>query len=337
MNRKLMMIGVAVIALILLGQYIAYVSDRSDCSIYTDVDGSTVSYSVNTKYDTVLSEIHIDNHGDAPKRTVVLYDESYGSLGNYNDIRPTVYLLSHYLERCGYLSCETASVARVTEIVDSSLSTAQFDFTLIILNGSLPDTLYDGTSASKIVQWVSSGGHLCWSGPQFGRYIAHQDRVEEVPDYQSVCQDIFGIADLFNDDIENEFGYEKMNEELTDALKLTFNRTSYGIDMSKATDTLLLGYSDGTHASIGIMGYGSGQFTVFGGWLSFTFIYDAMSIAAFGITCKSELVSIHERNVTNGHSAGSFEDSVGMTHVITLSDLSSSRIWVFDRSEGRFV
>ena len=337
MRNKYVAIAAAIVAVIVIGQLLAYMPSRGDCSISTDVVGGNVSYDIDTGYDTIASEIHLRNHNDVPKRYMVLYDEGYGTNVGYNELKPTVYLLSNYLKRCDGVSFETGSVEKITEMIDSSLSAGTFDTGLVILTGAIPDTVFDGTSSSKIVQWMNAGGYLIWSGNSFGRFISNAGGVTETGDYGTLCTDLFGTDNVFKEGGDEDFVFDTLNGPITDAMKLTYNRVSHGIDMSKVTDTLFLGYTDGTYASIGIMGFGSGMLTVFGGPVTFAHVYDIVNITSAGLTEQSELISVSDHKITNGKMKGDFDDEMGATHIIMLHELVASRIWVYDRAEGRFI
>ncbi len=336
MKRKVIVIGTVLVALLLLGQFVSYYSERGGSSISTETDGSVISYDVDVGYDTLLSEIHIKNHGSAPKDFAVLYDEDYGSIISHSDLRATLYLMSEYLEKCGYADFRTVSVQELTEIVDSGLSSGTFSTGIVILGGALPDTVYDGTASSKIVQWIDAGGYMCWSGLPFGMHISHQGGTEEVPDYSAVCTSIFGTDGIFNNAGEDTYCFDAVNGDLTEACGLRYNQITNGIDMSKASDALFLGFTDGQYASVGVMKHGNGNLAVFGGWMVFTYAEFVVDLLAMGITYQSELVSVSDAKITNGSYSGSFEDDGDTLHAVKLHDLSVSRLWVYDRDSCRF-
>ncbi len=331
-------IGVAIVAVILLGQCLSYYTNSNSTSISTEVNGSEISYTIKSSSDFVCDEIHLRNGFDTPRTFYILTDPSYGSTMSESDMKSTCYLLSREIGLCSSVTVKSADAGKVSDMIDSSLSSGDFGIGLIIITGAIPDTLYDGTSSSKIVQWMSAGGTLYYAGSQFGINIATQNGIKQVEDWSAVSQSLFGTDQLFCVDPDVDLAKEKVNPELTDAAKLAYNNISMGVRMSAApADSLFLGYTDDTYASISVMKYGSGQLTHFGGNIGYQDSYSLAHAISLGITYKTELVSDISSNITGSSHDGEFEDSADLTHVIILSDLKVARIWVFDRGQGKFV
>ena len=71
--------------------------------------------------------------------------------------------------------------------------------------------------------------------------------------------------------------------------------------------------------------------------VSSTSVSNLLRMASMGMTHLTELVSVTNGSIEHGHCRGTFTDDADVTHVIILHELKSSRVWVFDRSENRFV
>lgn len=337
MKRNVVPVAAIVILIILLGQYVSYYSDRGTCTISSETDGTTISFSVDTDFDTQITETSLSNGHDIPRSFLILYDESVGSCIEYNHLKSTVYLLSNYLRGCDGIHFKTGSVEEFTDIVENDLTSGSYDTGLIIINGALPYTVYDGTAASKMVQWVENGGTLYWSGPPIGKYIAEKGGVTESEDFASVSTELFGITDAFNDDADDAYGYERIGEDISDSIGVMFNKVQYGLDIATVSNSVFLGYTDGRYASIGVVGCGLGEIGVFGGWVIYEHIYDLVNLIAAGVTHESILTNSHVGSITDGHYNGQIEDSASLTHIIRLHDIKTSRIWIYDRTEERFI
>lgn len=48
-------------------------------------------------------------------------------------------------------------------------------------------------------------------------------------------------------------------------------------------------------------------------------------------------VSMTDGSMGHGQFRGSFVDDTGIIHIIMLNELKTSRVWVFNRSENRYV
>ena len=338
MDRKLFAIGAAIVAFILLGQCLSYYTNNNSTSISTEVDGSNITYTIKTDSDFVCDEIHLRNGFDTPRTFYILTDPSYGSVMSENDMKSTCYLLSKEIGLCSSISLKSADAEKVSDMIDSSMSSGDFGIGLIIITGAIPDILYNGTLSSKIIQWMNAGGALYYAGSQFGINIATHDGVKQVDNWSAVSQSLFGTDQLFCVEPDVSLAREKINQKMTDAAKLTYNIISTGVRMSAApAESLFLGYTDDTYASMSVMKYGSGQLTHFGGNVGYQDSYSLAHVLSLGFTYKTELVSDVDSNIAGNIHEGGFEDSTDLTHAIILSDLKVSRIWIYDRSQNRFV
>lgn len=336
MDKRAAAIGAAIVIIILLAQIVSYCIPR-DASIRTSADGFDISYTVSSDYDALLTELHLENGFDVPDVCYVLYDEDYPGRKGEKGMLPTLYLMSQEAERFSGMELKTTTAGDLLERMESSLSTGVFDYSVAMVNGSIPDILYDGTASSVVIQWMSAGGVLYWSGEPFGRYVSDADGPHEVEDYESVCTSLFGSV-LFNNSDEPVFAEEKLSPEFSDAVKILCNETTYGVDMSEApAGSLFLGYTDGTYASAAIMKYGSGMMGVFGSPSGTQYTYYLVRAIAFGLTYMSQMASCYEMSVTGDDVSHSFQDDPAQSHFVMLHDLEPARIWEYDRSIGRFV
>ena len=331
-------IGVVIVAVILLGQCLAYYGNSNSTSISTEVDGSEISYTITTSSDFVCDEAHLKNGFNAPRTYYILTDTSYGSTMSEEDLKSTCYLMSNEVKLCPSLTLKSADAGKIESMIDDSLSTGNFDIGLVIITGAIPENIYDGTASSKIIQWMTAGGTLYYSGSQFGINIATHDGVKQMDDWSAVSNALFGTDQLFCVDPDVCFADERINPDLTGLAKITFNGITFGTRMSAApADSVFLGYGDGTYASIALMKYGSGQLAHFGDATGYQNSYALAHVMSLGLTYKTELLSVTTCNITGNSHDGDFTDSADLTHVVILSDLRVARIWIFDRAQNEFI
>lgn len=339
MNTKVAIVVAISVGLLLAGQAIAYYVPASGFGIDTDVDGSRIKYTVRSGFDSQYNEVHLSNPYNTPVRYYVLVDSSYPWMSDPSSVEPTYYFLQKEFAKSSSFSIEPATSEKISQMMSDSLSSGTFDTGLIAGTGSLPDTVYDGTASSLIVQWMNAGGTMYWAGGEFGRYISSQNGITEVPDYyDSVSLALFGSSHLFNESGETTFGNVRISEELTTLSGAYFADTTYGVNMSKlSAPHLYLGYTDGTHASITIMKYGCGQLTMFGNYATFQNSSYLAHVVMMKYTHSTELVSYKTGSINHKTFSSSFNDSPGITHIIVVHNLKWSASWIYDPAQQKFV
>ncbi len=215
--RKLPVILLAVVCVMLLvGQCLAYYIPKGGSSISTDTDGDRISYSVDPEAPFQCMEIHLTHAGDI-SRYYVLVDDGYRTAIDSKDVRPTLYFLEKAFGRCPGISLEVKNAAEIKDLLDSGAH----DFGLLFFTGAIPEILYDGTMSSPLIQWLTTGGYVIWSGDMFGRLISEPGDTREVPGYHTtVSSALFGAENVFNPSSETTYGQQRINIDLTSAVGL---------------------------------------------------------------------------------------------------------------------
>ena len=162
------------------------------------------------------------------------------------------------------------------------------------MDGALPDTVYDGTSDSPILKWISSGGRFYWLGNVLGKYIAHVGGVDEVSNGTSL---FLGTECI--DDSRTE-SYEKyLGNELTEGLSIINNNTEYSPTISKLPpdiDYQVFGYTDGERYSAFVAEHGEGSICIVGGDYSDYQRIDLAQIIASGISPHTVVIDVTEES-----------------------------------------
>ncbi len=337
MSKNTLFVCAAIIIFILLAQSQSYYVPH-EFSISTETDGDTVSYSIHGISDELYTEIHLENGFDTPSTYYLLRDGDYPSKRSQDTLDSTTFLFSKEIARCPSITVKTMDAAGIRGLMDGSLSTGEYGYGIIMIGGAIPDILYDGTASSTVIQWMNGGGALYWMGEPFGKYISTKDGIVEVPEYgTTVCSNLFGMENAINDSEDEIYAEDKINTEMTDTLKVLCNETTYGTNMSIPTDALFLGYGKDGYASAAIMKYGSGMLSVFGSASGTQYSYYLAHVLSFHLTYDSVLADKFDGRKTSDTATGSFTDTPGQSHFVMLHDLRVSKIWSYDRDEGRFL
>lgn len=293
------------------GAWYAYCDDDKGYGSSASADGDAVSYTLTADGSHEYSACLIGNGSYTAVGTVYMfYDEDYESFFDHSDAdaleriyQPDYYLdqVERTLEYSGidditYLDADELA-AMLQSDVDNNACAGKG---LVMVYGGFPDTIYDGTSGSLIIQWISGGGSLYWAGEVIGKYVLTADGATEVDG-----QELFlpGVTD-----------YSSSEDELvgdTDAafreeLSLGNAYMAYAPDMTEYTGTgtwLQACYSNGNYATDTFVSLGSGQVCIFAGGCSQNQLTDMAIAIASGLSCYSTLLA-HEGGTVDGSLSG---------------------------------
>ena len=337
-KRTAIALGIVVLVL-LLGQFLSYCMAPAKFSISTETDGDTVSYSVKSGMDLQFTELHLDNGTyQAPSRFVVLYDDRYPTEVDSDFITTTGYFLEREFGKCPSISYEYGDADAVAAMMDSDMSTGTFDKGLIVLTGTVPDLLYDGSLDSKMIKWMKAGGSLYWCGGCFGSTYSTVDGIEFVADRPAVVAYLLGDGTAIRDGDEDVFGNERINPHLTELSGMYHAGTRYGVDPDKVTPQMLtLGYTDGQYVSMSMISIDDGMLTLFGDYVGYQNIQYLAHMLLLRMTYSTEISYDVTGYVRHGGHSASFEDSPGILHAVILHDLKWARAWVYDRGSLEFA
>lgn len=333
--RRLPIIVLALLVVaIMFGQIMAYYAPDRDPSIRTTVSGDTIEYTVDTSTPAQCTELHMTGTSDITQ-FYVYYDEDYPDASGDMSLKSAYFFLEKNFNICSSVSVETKNAAELKELVDSG----SHDFGLIFFSGTLPDTIYNGTIDSPIVNWLMTGGYIIWSGDMFGRHVSSADRTDEVPDYYtSVAEKLFGMGCVFNDSDDQTWGDERANGYLTGATGLYYANTTYGFDNSTLSVPYIeAGYTDGEYTSITVMQLGTGTLCHFGDYAPAQESKYLAHAALLGITVSTVVEDYTTTSARYYGHTSTFEDSVDEKHLVILHDIDWYRVWTYDRTEEMFV
>lgn len=339
MKREATVVLAVVTAILLIGQIVAYYADTSHFSISSETEGGTVNYTVRSSADTEYTELHLNNVIDAPTSFFILNDDGYATLADSTSIEPTGYFLEDSFGRFGSISMGYRNVDEILAMMEEDISTGTHDTGIIVMSGALPSPWYDGTAGSKVIQWLNTGGFLYWAGEPFGKYISTPEGIETLTDYHTtVCTELFGAENVFNDSDSDSYGTERVNPELTGIAGMYYANLRFGIDVTKlSSQHIELGYTDGTYCSNSIVKYGAGSLCLFGGYVNYQIVEYMVHELFLGLTYSTEIVDTDSGSIKHGSHSGSFDESFGTSHFLIVHDVRWYRGWAYDPASKAFV
>ncbi len=334
MRRLPLVLLLVLVVLILFGQTVAYYGPDRDPAIRTEVSGDTVSYTVDVRVPSQCTELHLTGT-DNLERFYVYYDTDYPVASESMSLESAYFFLEKTFGLCSNVSVDVRDASGIRELIDSG----SHDFGLIFTSGTMPDTIYDGTLSSPVVQWLLSGGYVIWSGDLFGRNLSTLDEMVELPGYYTeIAEPLFGEGCTYNDSDDQTFGDERINGYFTGAAGFYYANTTYGFDTSTLSVPYLeAGYTDGIYSSITTMRIGSGTLCHFGDYAAAQESGYLAHAAIMGITAYTEVDSFSTDSARFYGHTSSFEDSADLKHLVILHDIGWFRVWTYDRTEEKFV
>ena len=291
----------AILAVILLGEAVVFTSGHDDYSSSVSGNSDYVSYSIDSRGNHVYDVVVMEGSVDKPKDVSIYYDESYASMveevsvavgGRALDQKYYVDQLKGTLQLRDIDNVSIVDAKGLKEIMEKNGK----DRAVICLSGSLPSTVYDGTSDSLIIKWIESGGRLYWAGNIIGKYFSNGSDVTTVNG-----QRLFVDAEFCST-------YNKVHQTIDDGFCQSFymqnNQTIYTPKLVAGdNDCLAIGYTDGECASVFISSLGEGFVCLVGGDYSNFQRIDMAQVLASGISPTTRIVDVVYGSVS-GHAEG---------------------------------
>ena len=303
MNTKIsapVLIAILLIAVVVGGEAIVVFSSHNDYSSDISVNGEVIDVSAHTNGSHVLNVLSLSDSYDTPDSVYVYYDKSYGS--KYNNVKVAVgaraldqeNYVKQMVETLKVRDIPDAKIIDATELATIASSNGK-GIALVCVSGALPDTVYNGTEDSPILDWIKSGGRLYWAGNIVGQYIAHVSDVETVTGGTA----LFMGSDCIDDEITNS--YDKwLGNGLTESLAIINNNVRYSPVVSELpadSKYVAFGYTDGSRFSSIVVGLGEGSVCIVGGDYSDYQRIDMAQILASGISPSTVLTDSFEGSI----------------------------------------
>lgn len=323
-------IAVAVLAVIVIGEVVVYTSDYTDYSADAGMSDDGLHYSVSADGSKTFSVVVSDNAGYlGVERLYLYYDPTYRS--DYEavdaDVGAPAFDQEYYLEQVanlleyrGVRDVSFVDAAGLASVMSEGISSGGCSGTgLVVVSGALPDTVYTGSGDDLAIEWIGAGGSLYWAGNQIGASYATHDDIVPVEGGEAL---FLGAECTYEGDDPKAYDDVAANE-YTLALSLMNNDVRYGVNPAMVPSDrpcMGIGYEKDGYASIALVGLGDGMVCVFGGQLSNFQRYDMAQVIASGIGPGSEIVTVETGSVTRGTVEGVIADvpRTGVTVFIYL-------------------
>ena len=301
MNDGRLLAAVAIAVLIILGGEAYVYCNDWDGMYEVRFSGNEVTISADSS--VVYDIVAIDNGAlERPSKIVLYFDPAHGEAldkthhatgGTYLDQEYYISQLRIQLEYRG-TDTVTLDAEGLRDMMASAVESGKCDQSVIMVSGAIPDTVYHGQETDQIVRWLDMGGRIYWTGGIIGQYASSSDGTVE--DLGADRQSLFFGAVCQNP--EESYGLDETDAGWKDALCLAGNGTMYAVDPTKTGSSLPMGFTDGVHSSICLVGTGSGMVCVFGGVLSNDQRSDMAQVVSSGVTDRSVLVDHIHGSVT---------------------------------------
>lgn len=310
-DRKIVILSVALIAIILIGEVVVYSSGTHNYSADSQFGAGEVDYTVGSAGTKVFDVVVTDNGSYKPiTELYVYYDEAYKP--NYEKVVVAVgaraldqeYYVQQLVNSLKYRGFEAVTIVDSAELASklaSDTAGGSFSKGLVVISGALPDTVYTGNATDPILNWIGNGGSLYWLGNVLGAAYATREAVVPVTsDYQTM---FLGVQCLNTVTDKKDPAYTDIalsdwkGNDYRNTLALMNNRVKYAVDVdklaAKTSDFTAAGYAEKAYASTVFVKSGQGMVCILGGDYSNNQRNDLAQIIAAGLCyCSNELSHI---------------------------------------------
>jgi len=296
--------AVFIILIVVIGEIVVVTSTHDDFSTSIQVSDDSISYRIESDAAHEYAVVSMMDSLGAPKGVYVYFDPDYKSMSGIGlsatggwslDEKYYVEQLSTTFMIRGIDDIKIIDANRMSELMSKSGDGQA----LIMLSGSLPDTVYDGTSDSLILEWLSSGGRLYWMGNVLGKYMSSGQTVTEIDHGTSL---FLGSDDCI--DSESHYGDTEIDSNgFHDALYLQTFGTTFAVNTSLLPEDSVyqsIGYTDGVRSSITLVEYADGMVCVIGGEFSIDQRVDLAQVVASGVGPRTVILEDHKGSVQGG-------------------------------------
>lgn len=194
-----------------------------------------------------------------------------------------------------FYNVRTCGPTDIEEIIDTCNPS---ETGIVCLGYALPSNVYDGTSSSKILNWISSGGTLYWVGSQIGALYYDGDNI--VP--------VNGSSFFIGDAVQN-IGELKADREIANPYSLYNTNMVLGASAGTGSRVLQTGWGDGTYSTMTFFGVGTGNVCIVSGTMFMSVSNDLAQIITSGLCADTSVTECREGSF-KGHETVTIESPV---------------------------
>ena len=289
-NDRIIIIATSIVlVLILTGEVVTMTSSHDDFSSSITVDGDDVDFKLKTRGSYSYEVLSLEDSLRMPESIAIYHDPAYKSAaeegGSSTGGMP--FTEDYYLKQIkGKFMVRGVENLKVLDAqgLEDFLSQPGSGQALIVISGSLPNNVYTGdVESDPIFGWLNSGGRLYWAGDILGKYISYPDRVDPIDGGTTL---FLGSECIDTEEYTADTDIEEEHKEFKKHLHLINHEAQFSVDTAELPSDKRfqsMGRTDGTHATITMVGYGEGIIYVFGGKYSIEQSDDLTQTVASGI------------------------------------------------------
>lgn len=304
-NRMMLAISCAVI---LAGCAVIYCFDNNDYGASIEIKDGKIDYSI-TGFMPCDYTYRVYSGADVPERIYLYFDENYANVYGMKDLRRALDDMEKILKDRGYESFERIDANGLKELIDDS--TKAIGSQLVFLNGTIPDTIYNGSSM-RLTEWMDNGGTVLWAGPEIGLYVSHIGGFEMAENGR-----------LFKGHVND--GKEQDIESISEMGLVTgfslYNCIPYGLEKDYP-GSICLSTCSSDYSSASVMSYSNGRIYIIGGNMTNNVLPLLTSMAEImicGINENTTLKSTETFHKGYGSISSSFDTAVSSGDVLLLT------------------
>jgi hypothetical protein len=297
---KIVAISLVLVFVVVIGEVVVYGMGSDRYSSDASYDSGTIGYSLSATGSKEYSVAIMNGGLDPIDELYIYYDESHATVYENPSIAlggmpltQSYYIgqLTNSLNVRGFTNVTMLNADELEERMLDDISTT-FSKGLVVIAGSLPDTVYQGNASDTIFNWLQDGGRLYWAGNLLGAFYSTTDDIIDVPTgYQTL---FFGSECLNTGDTDTALS--GIDNGYRSAFSIINNKVMFGVNTSMLVSTahLAIGYTEEGYGSIVMTEFGNGMICVLGGDYSNNQRTDMAQVIASNICYSSTILKVEE-------------------------------------------
>ncbi|MDR1405531.1 MAG: hypothetical protein LBJ20_08215 [Candidatus Methanoplasma sp.] len=303
-----------IIAVILAGQILAYVPLYHSSADAWRNDDCSIGYSVDTNASSVYTASlfgGVDTY--SIERVLIYYDPEYPAHHSDKYLEDKIMLTVSELRLRNSPETTVVNAEYTKETLLHEIESGTYRTALLMMTGVFPDTIYNGTADSPIVNWLKGGGVLYWLGDIIGTYVACRG--------ESILSQQYGYGEVFFGSPDCVIASGKINyasdpspdSDVASSLGISYNITTFGINTRYLEQYISIGYTKDGYDSLVLTKFhsGEGMIAIFGGDASSDAAPTLAQTVCSMVNYSTSLIHTERGTITMGTACGLIQDTGG--------------------------
>ena len=301
---KLVVLAVILCSVVLIGELTAYGPNTHNYNADCTLDGNIVNVSVSSSGSDTYSVIFMDNGTFAPPVQLYIFsDERYDEF--FDEARKTSninrfdqhFAIDQITRSLRIRGLENIAICNEEKLLSSMTDDIGSGTPkgLLVISYALPQSIYSGEDGDLIFEWIKDGNSLYWMNSPIGMFYQDGSKLFEVTN----SQELFFGKECINTD-GNDLALYAIDNELTNALSLKWNRTIFGMDPTGIAGAVSFGFTQDGFVSTSMVPLGEGMVCVMGGRYDRNQCDDISQIISSGVSCYSDVLKVDTGSVRRG-------------------------------------